>query len=108
MMDLAPAVPLNDGRAFPAIGFGTYPLQGEEAAEAITSAIRIGYRSLDTAFNYDNEGAVGEAVRELIFWGVCDSLGCAITIFDAAVYGNFAEVSDANGYADRYETTHRR
>ncbi|MFB2556843.1 aldo/keto reductase [Herbiconiux liangxiaofengii] len=63
MTDLAPLLPLNDGRSIPAIGFGTYPLRGEAGAKAVVSAIGTGYRSLDTAFNYENEGAVGEGIR---------------------------------------------
>lgn len=54
---------LNDGLKLPAIGFGTYLLNGEAGAEVIRQAIGAGYRLLDTAFNYENEGAVGEAVR---------------------------------------------
>ena len=54
---------LNDGTLLPAIGFGTYPLTGEEGVAAITSALEAGYRYLDTAVNYDNEGEVGEALR---------------------------------------------
>ncbi|WP_291057096.1 aldo/keto reductase [Herbiconiux sp.] len=63
MTELAPLITLNDGHSLPAVGFGTYPLRGEDGAEAIASAIRTGYRGLDTAFNYDNEGAVGEGIR---------------------------------------------
>lgn len=47
----------------PPIGFGTYPLRGEEGAQAVCSAIKYGYRLIDTAMNYDNEGAVGEGIR---------------------------------------------
>lgn len=54
---------LHDGTTLPAIGFGTYPLTGEEGIVAITSAIEAGYRLLDTAVNYGNEEEVGEAVR---------------------------------------------
>ncbi len=54
---------LNDGTTLPAIGFGTYPLRGAEGVEAITSAIRTGYRLIDTAVNYENEAEVGEALR---------------------------------------------
>ncbi|MCS5735005.1 aldo/keto reductase [Herbiconiux daphne] len=63
MTELAPELALNDGHHIPALGFGTYPLRGNDGADAIASAIRIGYRSVDTAFNYDNEGAVGEGIR---------------------------------------------
>lgn len=55
---------LNDGLVLPAVGFGTYSLNGADGVQAIQSAIRAGYRLLDTAFNYENEGAVGEAVRQ--------------------------------------------
>lgn len=59
-----PSITLNDGRTLPAIGFGTYSLNGSAGVVAIVSAIRNGYRLLDSAFNYENEGAVGRAVRE--------------------------------------------
>ncbi len=61
-----PSVPtytLNDGNTLPAIGFGTYPLKGEEGVTAIVRAIEAGYRLLDTAVNYENETEVGEAIR---------------------------------------------
>ncbi|QBR92976.1 aldo/keto reductase [Nocardioides euryhalodurans] len=61
-MDI-PSHELNDGHRLPAIGFGTYPLKGDEGVEAIVSAIRVGYRLLDTAVNYENEQEVGEAIR---------------------------------------------
>jgi len=58
-----PTYDLNDGHAIPAIGFGTYPLRGSDAVEAVISAIEVGYRLIDTAVNYDNEASVGEALR---------------------------------------------
>ncbi|MGG3574075.1 aldo/keto reductase [Bacillus gobiensis] len=58
-----PEITLNDGLTVPAIGFGTYKLNGNEGANGITSAIDVGYRLIDTAYNYENEGTVGEAVR---------------------------------------------
>ncbi|ALC07404.1 aldo/keto reductase [Lactiplantibacillus plantarum] len=54
---------LRDGLTVPKIGFGTYKLNGAYGVQVIDSAIDRGYRLLDTAFNYENEGAVGEAVR---------------------------------------------
>ncbi|MDF2925799.1 MAG: 2,5-diketo-D-gluconic acid reductase [Paenibacillaceae bacterium] len=54
---------LNDGLKVPAIGLGTYGLKGAAGAKAIAGAIDAGYRLIDTAFNYENEGAVGQAVR---------------------------------------------
>ena len=58
-----PQYTLNDGTTLPAIGFGTYPLRGQAGVAAMTDALAAGYRLLDSAFNYDNEGAVGAAVR---------------------------------------------
>jgi diketogulonate reductase-like aldo/keto reductase len=54
---------LRDGLKVPKVGFGTYKLNGAHGVNVINSAIDQGYRLLDTAFNYENEGAVGEAVR---------------------------------------------
>jgi 2,5-diketo-D-gluconate reductase A len=54
---------LNDGTSLPAIGFGTYPLKGEDGIAAMVSALEAGYRLLDSAVNYGNEEAVGEALR---------------------------------------------
>jgi diketogulonate reductase-like aldo/keto reductase len=58
-----PNITLNDSTTLPAIGFGTYRLNGRAGANAIAEAIRNGYRLLDSAFNYENEGALGEAIR---------------------------------------------
>ncbi|MCF6377749.1 aldo/keto reductase [Nocardioides KLBMP 9356] len=58
-----PTYDLNDGTSLPAIGFGTYPLRGEDGTAAMVSALEAGYRMLDTAVNYENETEVGEALR---------------------------------------------
>ncbi|MFV0634495.1 aldo/keto reductase [Demequina sp.] len=55
---------LNDGHQIPGIGFGTYPLKEDEAHAAITSALDVGYRLLDSAVNYGNEAEVGKAARD--------------------------------------------
>jgi 2,5-diketo-D-gluconate reductase A len=60
---MIPTHTLNDGRTIPAIGFGTYPLKDDDAVAAVTSAIEIGYRLIDTAVSYENEEAVGEGLR---------------------------------------------
>lgn len=62
-MTPAPTYALSDGHAIPAIGFGTYPLSGDDGVDAIVSAIEVGYRLIDTAVNYENETEVGEAIR---------------------------------------------
>jgi diketogulonate reductase-like aldo/keto reductase len=58
-----PDITLNDGRTMPAIGLGTYMLNGSAGAAAMQSGIEAGYRLLDSAFNYENEGALGRAVQ---------------------------------------------
>ncbi|RLL44848.1 aldo/keto reductase [Oceanobacillus piezotolerans] len=58
-----PEIKLNDGLTVPVIGFGTYQLNGNQGANAIVNAIDSGYRLIDTAYNYENEGTVGEAIR---------------------------------------------
>ncbi|TYL55652.1 aldo/keto reductase [Nocardioides sp. BGMRC 2183] len=62
-MSEIPTITLNDNATLPAIGFGTYPMSGADGVEAITSALRTGYRLLDTAVNYENEEEVGQALR---------------------------------------------
>ncbi|RZT79082.1 diketogulonate reductase-like aldo/keto reductase [Micromonospora violae] len=58
-----PHLTAADGTALPAIGLGTYQLNGSAGVDAIGQAIRAGYRLLDSAVNYENEGAVGRAAR---------------------------------------------
>jgi 2,5-diketo-D-gluconate reductase A len=47
----------------PAIGFGTFPHQGEDSAQTVEYAISIGYRLFDTALSYGNERGVREGIR---------------------------------------------
>jgi len=63
MTKTAPTLELAAGVAMPAIALGTWPLQGAEAAQAVESALRLGYRHIDTAENYQNEDGVGEGIR---------------------------------------------
>lgn len=60
---MIPTHTLNDGHQLPALGFGTYPLRGPAGVDALVSALHLGYRLIDSAVNYENEGTVGEAVR---------------------------------------------
>ncbi|WP_460723336.1 aldo/keto reductase [Nocardia heshunensis] len=55
---------LNNGIAFPALGFGTWQLRDEVAERAAGEAFAAGYRSVDTAAAYGNERGVGRAVRD--------------------------------------------
>ncbi len=61
--DMVETVPLNTGARMPSIGFGTWPLDDAGAAEAVASAIEVGYRHIDTATRYGNEAGVAEGIR---------------------------------------------
>jgi len=58
-----PTFTLNNGVEIPAIGLGVYQSAPEETADAVESALRVGYRHIDTAAAYGNERQVGEGVR---------------------------------------------
>jgi len=47
----------------PLIGMGTYQLLGKECRSAVQSALKIGYRHLDTALAYDNHKEIGKAIE---------------------------------------------
>lgn len=64
-MDRNAAVCSIDGIKYPAVGFGTYPLQGETCRQAILDAAELGYRIIDTATFYQNFTPIGEAMRKL-------------------------------------------
>jgi 2,5-diketo-D-gluconate reductase B len=51
------------GAKIPQIGFGTWPMKGEECVRAVEAALAAGYRHIDTAAGYQNEREVGEALR---------------------------------------------
>ena len=54
----------HKGARAPALGLGTYPMQGEQCYEAVRWALDIGYRHIDTAESYHNEDAVGRALAD--------------------------------------------
>ncbi|HEY9310463.1 MAG TPA: aldo/keto reductase [Microbacterium sp.] len=59
MIDLT----LNNGVTLPPIGLGVFQSPPEETAAAVESALRVGYRHIDTAAAYGNERQVGEGLR---------------------------------------------
>ena len=63
-MTSLPTFTAHNGFALPAIGLGTYGLRGSSGADSVTTAIDGGYRLVDSAFNYENEGAVGRGVAD--------------------------------------------
>ena len=55
---------LNNGVEMPIIGYGVYQVSPEECERCVSDALRIGYRMIDTAQAYHNEGGVGSAVKK--------------------------------------------
>jgi 2,5-diketo-D-gluconate reductase A len=58
-----PNVDLIDGNTMPQLGFGVFQVGDDEAERAVATALRNGYRSIDTASAYQNEEGVGRALR---------------------------------------------
>jgi 2,5-diketo-D-gluconate reductase A len=59
-----PAILLRDGRAIPQLGFGVFQIPpGRSTQVAVETALAVGYRHVDTAAVYRNEGDVGAAIR---------------------------------------------
>jgi 2,5-diketo-D-gluconate reductase A len=59
-----PAIILNDGLPMPVVGFGVFLVPEDQTQSAVTAALQAGYRSIDTAALYRNEGAVGKAIAD--------------------------------------------
>lgn len=57
-------IALNNGYLIPCIGYGTFLTPPEQTFEVTKIALELGYRHVDTAAFYGNEGGVGKAVRE--------------------------------------------
>ena len=62
-MNPIPTITLANGVTMPALGLGTSPMGDTQTEEIVAAALRSGYRLIDTAENYRNEGGVGRAVR---------------------------------------------
>jgi len=57
-----PSIALNDENTMPVIGLGVAELSDDETERAVTTALEVGYRLIDTAAVYGNEAAVGRAI----------------------------------------------
>ena len=58
-----PTLPLGAGEQIPQLGYGVFQVPPKETEQAVAEALSAGYRHIDTAAAYRNEGAVGEALR---------------------------------------------
>lgn len=60
-----PKVKLNNGIEMPQLGYGVFQIpDANEAEKAVKNALDVGYRLIDTATAYQNETAVGKAIKE--------------------------------------------
>ncbi|MEV0676304.1 aldo/keto reductase [Actinosynnema sp. NPDC050436] len=57
-----PTIKLNNDVIMPQIGFGVFQVSTQDTEDAVAEALRVGYRSIDTAAAYGNEEPVGRAV----------------------------------------------
>ncbi len=57
-------ITLSNNTEIPSIGLGTWQLTGPECLHAIKTALKIGYRHIDTAEMYMNESEIGQVIRE--------------------------------------------
>jgi 2,5-diketo-D-gluconate reductase A len=61
--DQIPRISLRPDVAIPQLGFGVFQVPPKETEEAVARALDAGYRHIDTAAAYRNEGSVGQAIR---------------------------------------------
>jgi 2,5-diketo-D-gluconate reductase A len=63
-MSKVPTIELNDGVRIPQVGFGVFQIDPKATAEAVKTALDIGYRHIDTAEMYRNERGVGKGIHD--------------------------------------------
>ncbi|GAA1005841.1 hypothetical protein STXM2123_1109 [Streptomyces sp. F-3] len=91
-----PTVTLNNGVRMPQLGFGVFQVPDAETTAAVTAALEAGYRSVDTAAIYGNEGGVGKALaasgiaRDELFvttklWNADQGYDATLKAFDASL-----------------------
>ncbi|SES98990.1 Aldo/keto reductase [Oceanobacillus limi] len=89
-------ITLNNGLKMPQLGFGVWQVPDEEATPAVSKALEVGYRSIDTAKVYQNEAGVGRALassevpREDLFittkvWNTDQGYENTLKAFDASL-----------------------
>ncbi|WP_236238899.1 aldo/keto reductase [Streptomyces sp. CC228A] len=95
-MTTVPSLTLNNGATMPQLGYGVWQVPDDQAAEAVGTALRAGYRSIDTAAVYENERGTGQAIaasgidREELFvttkvWNSDHGHDSTLRAFDASL-----------------------
>ncbi|CAG2175482.1 unnamed protein product, partial [Oppiella nova] len=67
VLERVPNIRLTDGMRIPIIGLGTYNIREQNVMDqVIEDAIDVGYRHIDTAYEYNNENLIGKSIRKLM------------------------------------------
>lgn len=61
-MTTIPSLPLNDSHDIPQLGYGVFKVPPADTERAVSEALEVGYRHIDTAAIYGNEAGVGAAI----------------------------------------------
>ncbi|MEU9332501.1 aldo/keto reductase [Streptomyces sp. NPDC048290] len=96
MSSKVPPIILNNGVEMPQLGFGVWQVPDAEAEQAVATALKAGYRSIDTAAIYGNEEGTGRAVaasgipRDELFvttkvWNSDQGYDATLRAFDASL-----------------------
>ena len=103
---MIPTIELNDGRSIPQLGFGTWPLTGEDAATAVATALGLGYRHVDTARKYANEAANANALlsSQLQYIFAVSRIAHYMKAMMRDKIGSFAAASSVEDYLNRWLT----
>lgn len=59
-----PLITLNDGHTIPQLGYGVFKVDPSDTERAVSEALEVGYRHIDTAAIYGNESGVGAAIAK--------------------------------------------
>lgn len=71
MAKIGKSIELNSGNKIPVIGLGSWNAKGFPLQNAILTAVKEGYRHIDTAYVYENEVDVGKALKRIFKSGEC-------------------------------------
>lgn len=93
---IVPNVTLNSGTTIPQLGYGVWQVPSDEAEAAVSTALQVGYRSIDTAKVYENEEGTGRAIAQSgvprgdVFlttklWNADQGYDSALRAFDASL-----------------------